>query len=66
MGTDDILARHSELLVALNEKADRQTEQLEAIVAQLQTMNAGIIRALTAALRLDAMEGRLAALERRG
>ncbi len=64
MGTyDDILMRHSELLVALNEKADRQTAQLEAIVLQLRTMNEGIIRALSAATRLEALEGRIAALE---
>jgi hypothetical protein len=63
MGTDDILARHSELLVALNEKADRQTAHLEAIVLQLQHMNEGIIRALSAATRLDALEERIAVLE---
>jgi hypothetical protein len=63
MGTDDILARHSELLVALNEKAEQQTEQLEAIVLQLRTMNEGIIRALSAATRLDALEDRIALLE---
>jgi hypothetical protein len=56
-----LLLRHSELLVALN----RQTEQLEAIVAQLRTLHEGIIRALSAATRLDALEGRIAVLERR-
>jgi uncharacterized coiled-coil protein SlyX len=61
----------NELLVALNEKADRQTAQLEAIVAQLRLMHEGIIRAhvtaerLSAAARLDALEGRILALERR-
>jgi hypothetical protein len=61
------LERHTALLVALNEKADRQTAQLEAIVLQLRTMNEGIIRALSAATRLDALEERIEALEgRRG
>jgi hypothetical protein len=57
------LGQHTELLTALNEKADRQTAHLAAIVEQLRHMNEGIIRALTEATRLDALEKRVAALE---
>lgn len=77
--TDERLDEHTESLQAhtlqleqvvgllgdLNEHADRQTEQLAAIVAQLRTMNDGIIRALSAATRLDGLEDRVRALERR-
>jgi hypothetical protein len=60
-----ILSHHSALLEALNETAARQTDHLAAIVAQLQHMNEGIIRALSAALRLDALDARLTAVEQR-
>jgi uncharacterized coiled-coil protein SlyX len=60
---DELLGQHTELLTALNEKADRQTAHLAAIVEQLRHMNEGIIRALTEATRLDALEKRVAALE---
>lgn len=63
MTTDEVLGTHTELLIALNEKADRQTAHLGAIVEQLRYMNEGIIRALTEATRLDALEKRVAALE---
>ncbi|HSS55512.1 MAG TPA: hypothetical protein VLK79_12770 [Gaiellales bacterium] len=63
MTTDELLGTHTELLTALNEKADRQTSHLAAIVDQLRHMNEGIIRALTEATRLDALEKRVAALE---
>jgi len=58
-----LLQEHTELLTALNEKADTQTEHLAAIAAQLEHMNEGIIRALTAAIRYEALEQRVAALE---
>jgi hypothetical protein len=61
----EILSHHSALLEALNETANRQTEHLAAIVEQLRRMNDGIIRALTAAMRIDALEDRVQALERR-
>jgi uncharacterized coiled-coil protein SlyX len=60
---DKLLGKHTELLIALNDKADRQTSHLAAIVDQLRHMNEGIIRALTEATRLDALEKRIAALE---
>ena len=60
---EELLGKHSVLLTALNEKADRQTSHLVAIVEQLRHMNEGIIRALTEATRLEALEKRVAALE---
>jgi hypothetical protein len=60
---DKLLGKHTELLIALNDKADRQTTHLAAIVEQLRHMNEGIIRALTEATRVDALEKRVAALE---
>jgi uncharacterized coiled-coil protein SlyX len=61
----DLLENHSALLEALNVQAARQTAHLTTIVDQLRRMNDGIIRALSAATRLDALEGRIGALERR-
>jgi hypothetical protein len=48
MGTDDLLARHRDLLVALNATADRQTAHLEAILEQLRLMNDRLLRVFRA------------------
>lgn len=61
----DLLENHSTLLESLNAQAARQTAHLTTIVDQLRAMNEGIIRALTAATRLDALEDRVRDLELR-
>jgi hypothetical protein len=61
--SDEILARHTQLLESLNAHAERTDRRLAAILEQLRVMNESLIRTMTVRAELDDLRARVAKLE---
>jgi hypothetical protein len=61
--SDEILARHTQLLESLNAHAERTDRRIGAILKQLRIMNESLIRTMTVRAELDDLRARVAKLE---
>jgi hypothetical protein len=61
--SDEILARHTQLLESLNAHAERTDRRIGAILKQLRLMNESLIRTMTVRAELDDLRARVAKLE---
>ena len=61
--SDEILARHTQLLESLNVHAERTDRRIGAILKQLRIMNESLIRTMTVRAELDDLRARVAKLE---
>jgi hypothetical protein len=61
--SDEILARHTQLLESLNAHAERTDHRIGAILKQLRIMNESLIRTMTVRAELDDLRARVAKLE---